>query len=190
MTREGTSSTSTTAINPFRIFKETTTNLCREDQNPRAGDVSDTDQEPDLPSELGSALGDQDIEIHEPHYEIEVERFASRLAAMTTVKGQSSAVPHTEINPNPGQSEQLSTPASHPTDPHRPGLNGINGGWEFNVNKPATFSGKYGELCPWLNQVAAYLTLNAPVYMSDHVKIGLALSYMTTGVTHQRCLAT
>ncbi|KIK19397.1 hypothetical protein PISMIDRAFT_45478, partial [Pisolithus microcarpus 441] len=53
---------------------------------------------------------------------------------------------------------------------------------EFNVNKPSTFSGKQGELRPWLNQVAAYLALNAHVYTSDHVKIGLALSYMTTGV--------
>ncbi|KIK21799.1 hypothetical protein PISMIDRAFT_82396, partial [Pisolithus microcarpus 441] len=53
---------------------------------------------------------------------------------------------------------------------------------EFNVNKPATFSGKHGELRPWLNQVTAYLALNAHVYMSDHVKIGLALSYMTSGV--------
>ncbi|KIK13096.1 hypothetical protein PISMIDRAFT_119572, partial [Pisolithus microcarpus 441] len=53
---------------------------------------------------------------------------------------------------------------------------------EFNINKPSTFSSKQGELRPWLNQVAAYLALNAHIYTSNHVKIGLALSYMTTGV--------
>ncbi|KIK22764.1 hypothetical protein PISMIDRAFT_11459, partial [Pisolithus microcarpus 441] len=70
----------------------------------------------------------------------------------------------------------------HPeSDCHR-SSDAVNGGREFNVNKPATFSGKHGELRPWLNQVAAYLALNAHVYTSDHVKIGLALSYMTSGV--------
>ncbi|KIK23314.1 hypothetical protein PISMIDRAFT_100611 [Pisolithus microcarpus 441] len=120
-----------------------------------------------------------------------------------TVEGQSSVVPNPEPNPNPGQSEQLSAPASRPTiglqqrltreqadywhcfyhpDVDEARRGNINGGREFNVNKPVTFSGKYGELCPWLNQVATYLALNTHVYTSDHVKIGLALSYMTAGV--------
>ncbi|KIK13430.1 hypothetical protein PISMIDRAFT_17993 [Pisolithus microcarpus 441] len=69
--------------------------------------------EPDLPSELGSALGDQDVEIPEPRYEEEVERFASDFNAMASVEGQSSAVPAPK--PNPRQSEQPSAPAPHPT---------------------------------------------------------------------------
>ncbi|KIK23244.1 hypothetical protein PISMIDRAFT_11024 [Pisolithus microcarpus 441] len=158
-------------------------------ENPRGGDVSDTDQEPDLPSELGSALGDQDIDIPATPHEEEVEHFTSGFAAMTSIaEGQSSMVPNPELNPNPGQSEQPSAPASQPTigcqqqltheqadywhqfyhpeqDHSRSGSNGVNGGQEFN-----------------LNQVTAYLALNAHVYTSNHVKIRLALSYMTTGV--------
>ncbi|KIK20729.1 hypothetical protein PISMIDRAFT_12802 [Pisolithus microcarpus 441] len=70
--------------------------------------------EPDLPSELGSALGDQDVDIPEPWYEEEVEHFASGFTAMASVEGQSSAVPAAEPIPNPGQSEQPSAPVSQP----------------------------------------------------------------------------
>ncbi|KIK17422.1 hypothetical protein PISMIDRAFT_15101 [Pisolithus microcarpus 441] len=196
---------SRSALPPYYVPTPLSNPTFLQTRNPDLGDVSDTDQEPDLPSELGSALGDQDVEIPEPRYEEEVERFASGFTTMASVEGQSSAVPAAESNPNPGQSEQQSAPVPHSSTPvglsqrltreqadywHRfyhpedrdTRRSDVNGGREFNVNKPSTFSGKQGKLRPWLNQIAAYLALNAHVYTSDHVKIGLALSYMTTGV--------
>ncbi|KIK16380.1 hypothetical protein PISMIDRAFT_15860 [Pisolithus microcarpus 441] len=156
-------------------------------RNPHQGDISDTDQELDLPSELGSALGDQDIHIPVTPHEEEVEHFASGFAAMMTIQeGQSSAVP-ADPNPNPGQFEQPSAPApqTQPTVRLQPRLTREQADYWHRFYHPEVeeaHCSSQGELRPWLNQVAAYLALNAHVYMSDHVKIGLALSYMTTGV--------
>ncbi|KIK14913.1 hypothetical protein PISMIDRAFT_16927 [Pisolithus microcarpus 441] len=123
---------------------------------------------------------------------------------MTSVQEEQGSV-----NPNPGPSKQLSALAPHLSTPPVMGmqphlscedadrwyhfyhpepeslhgrnsnLNDLNGSHKFNINKPSAFSGKYGELHPWLTQVSAYLALNSHVYKTDHVKIGLALSYMT-----------
>ncbi|KIK16240.1 hypothetical protein PISMIDRAFT_15985 [Pisolithus microcarpus 441] len=118
---------------------------------------------------------------------------------MTSLQeGTSTSVP----NPVPRQSKQPSAPVPqssqptvglqywhrfyHPESEHPIGgcssSSEVNSSWEFNVNKPSLFSGKYGELRPWLNQIAAYLALNAHIYKTDHVKIRLALSYMTMGI--------
>ncbi|KAI6109230.1 hypothetical protein EDD16DRAFT_1702987 [Pisolithus croceorrhizus] len=160
------------------------------------GDISDTNLELDLSSDLRSTLRDTNVHIPLPSCQEEEDQYLSSVA--NTLKKMMSLSNTIPFNEPKVRSSSTHVPSKedikqwycyyfpdapeHSWNSECSKAMEVNGSCEFRINKPSTFSGRYGELQKWLSQIYAYLAINSHIHTTNHIKIGLTLLYMTEGV--------